>query len=227
MDSGDGVTHVVPVFEGFALPHAISRIDIAGRDITEYLQHLLRRSGYNFKTSAEKEVVRIIKEKTCYVAHDPQKEEELLEPDSSSSKPVQPQYTLPDGNVIELGAERFRAPEILFHPDIIGDESLGIHQCLDMSIRKSDLDLRKTFYSNIILGGGSTLFQGFGDRLLNEVKKLAPKDIKIKITAPPERKYSAWMGGSILASLSTFKDLWVTRQEYEEDGCSVIHRKIF
>ncbi|KAN0019752.1 hypothetical protein ACTFIV_008795 [Dictyostelium citrinum] len=227
LDSGDGVTHVVPVFEGFALPHAISRIDIAGRDITEYLQHLLRRSGYNFKTSAEKEVVRIIKEKTCYVAHDPQKEEELLEPDSSSSKPVQPQYTLPDGNIIELGAERFRAPEILFHPDIIGDESLGIHQCLDMSIRKSDLDLRKTFYSNIILGGGSTLFQGFGDRLLNEVKKLAPKDIKIKITAPPERKYSAWMGGSILASLSTFKDLWVTRQEYEEDGCSVIHRKIF
>jgi len=226
LDSGDGVTHTVPVFEGFALPHAITRIDIAGRDITDYLQFLLRRSGYNFKTSAEREVVRIIKEKSCYVAHDPQKEEEMLEPDSTSSKPVQTPYVLPDGNVIELGAERFRAPEILFHPDIIGDESLGIHQCLDSSIRKSDIDLRRTLYSNIILGGGSTLFQGLGDRLINEVRKLAPKDVKIKISAPPERKYSAWMGGSILASLSTFKDLWVTHQEYEEEGASILHRKI-
>ncbi|KYQ91659.1 alpha-centractin [Tieghemostelium lacteum] len=225
-DSGDGVTHVVPVFEGFALPHAITRIDLAGRDITDHLQLLLRRSGYNFKTSAEREVVRMIKEKSCYVAINPQKEEELLEPSTSSSKPVQSPYTLPDGNNIELGAERFRAPEILFHPDIIGDESLGIHQCLDSSIRKSDIDLRKTLYSNIILGGGSTLFQGFGDRLLNEVKKLAPKDVKIKITAPHERKYSAWMGGSILASLSTFKDIWVTRQEYEDEGASILHRKI-
>eukprot|EP01132_Coremiostelium_polycephalum_P002031 gene2031-2500_t len=226
LDAGDGVTHCVPVFEGFALPHAITRMDIAGRDITEHLQFLLRRSGYNFKTSAELEVVRTIKEKLCYVAIDPQKEEELLEPEGSSSKPVQTPFTLPDGNIIELGAERFRAPEILFHPDIIGDESMGIHQLFDTSIRKSDIDLRRTFYTNIIFGGGSTLFQGFGDRFMNEVKKLAPKDVKIKINAPHERKYSAWMGGSILASLSTFKDLWVTHQEYDEEGASILHRKI-
>ncbi|GAM18472.1 hypothetical protein SAMD00019534_016470 [Acytostelium subglobosum LB1] len=226
VDSGDGVTHCVPVFEGFALPHAIVRTDIGGRNITEHLQHLLRRSGYNFKTTAEMEVVRTIKEKCCYVAFDPQKEEELGELDKSTSKPVQTTYQLPDGNVIDLGAEKFRAPEILFHPDIIGDESPGIHQCLDMSIRKSDIDLRKTLYSNIILGGGSTLFHGFGERLLHEVKKLAPKDVKIKITAPLERKYSAWIGGSILASLTTFKDIWVTVQEYEDEGAAILHRKI-
>ncbi|EGG13303.1 alpha-centractin [Cavenderia fasciculata] len=226
LDSGDGVTHTVPVFEGFALPHAITRIDIGGRDITNHLQYLLRRAGYNFRTSAELEVVRIIKEKNCYVAFDPAKEEELLEPEAGTSRPVQTTYTLPDGQTIDLGAEKFRAPELLFHPDIIGDESPGIHQCLDTSIRKSDMDLRKTLYSNIILGGGSTLFHGFGERLLNEVKKLAPKDVKIKISAPLERKYSAWIGGSIMASLSTFKDLWVTHQEYEEEGAAILHRKI-
>eukprot|EP01133_Synstelium_polycarpum_P015020 gene15020-17764_t len=165
------VTHTVPVFEGFALQHAISRVDIGGRDITQHLQYLLRRSGYNFKTSAEMEVVRNIKEKNCYVAFDPQKEEELRELDSTTSKPVQTSYPLPDGNVIELGAEKFRAPELLFNPDIIGDESPGVHQCLNMSIHQSDIDLRKIFYSNIILGGGSTLFHGFGERLLHEVKK--------------------------------------------------------
>jgi len=226
LDSGDGVTHVVPIYEGFAMPHAIMRIDVAGRDVTEHLQQLLRKSGYYFYTSAEKEVVRSIKESACYVAFDPSKEEELLESDKSG-KPTAHKYKLPDGNIVEIGAERFRAPEILFHPDLIGEEYSGIHECLVNSIQKTDLDLRKTLYSNIVLAGGSTLFPGFGDRLLNEVKHLAPKDIKLKISAPPERKYSTWMGGSILASLTTFKKMWISSEEYEEDGASVVFRKTF
>ena len=116
-------------------------------------------------------------------------------------------YTLPDGSAIEVGASRFRAPEILFRPDLIGDECEGIHQVLAFSIQKSDLDLRKVLYSNIVLSGGSTLFKGFGDRLLSEVKRLAPKDIKIRMAAPQERLYSTWIGGSILASLSTFQQV--------------------
>jgi len=226
LDSGDGVTHTVPVYEGFALPHAIMRIDLAGRDITEHLQTLLRRAGYAFTTTAEKEIVRTIKETACYVAFDPAKEEELLEPDKSS-KPVQMAYKLPDGTTIDLGPERFRAPEPLFHPDLIGEEFLGIHECVVTSIKKADLDLRKTLYSNIVLSGGSTLFPGFGDRLLHEVKRLAPKEVKIKISAPPERKYSTWIGGSILASLDTFRKMWVSHDEYEEDGANVVHRKTF
>jgi centractin len=127
----------------------------------------------------------------------------------------------------------------MFHPDIIGEEFPGIHECLNFSIQRTDVDLRKTLYSNIVLAGGSTLFPGmeilwrftnhvgFGDRLLNEMKHLAPKDIKIKISAPPERKYSTWMGGSIVASLTTFKKMWISSEEYDEDGASVVFRKTF
>jgi len=226
LDSGDGVTHVVPIFEGFALPHAIQRIDLAGRDVTEHLQMLLRKAGYYFYTSSEKEIVRSIKETACYLAFDPSKEEELLESEKSA-KPATHKYKLPDGNVIEIGPERFRAAEILFHPDLVGEEYSGVHECLVNSIQRADMDLRKTLYSNIVLSGGSTLFPGFGDRLLNEVKHLAPKDIKIKISAPIERKFSTWVGGSILASLPTFKKMWISSEEYEEDGASVVHRKTF
>jgi len=226
LDSGDGVTHAVPIYEGFALPHAIMRIDLAGRDVTEHLQLLLRKAGYYFYTSSEKEVVRSIKETACYVAFDPSKEEELLESEKSVKPPTH-KYKLPDGNTIEIGPERFRASEILFHPELIGEEYPGIHETLVNAIQRADIDLRKTLYSNIVLSGGSTLFPGFGDRLLNEVKHLAPKDIKIKISAPIERKFSTWVGGSILASLPTFKKMWISTEEYEEDGASVVHRKTF
>jgi len=226
LDSGDGVTHTVPIFEGFAIPHSIMRVDLAGRDITTHLQYLLRKGGYYFYTSAEKEVVRSIKESSCYVALDPTREEEALEAEKSG-KSVTQKYKLPDGNLVEIGPERFRAPEVLFKPELLGEESNGVHELLINSIQRSDLDLRKTLYSNIVLAGGSTLFPGFGERLLNEVKHLAPKDIKIKISAPPERKYSTWMGGSILASLTTFKKMWVSSDEYEEDGATILHKKCF
>ncbi|KAG5221889.1 actin [Salix suchowensis] len=206
LDSGDGVTHAVPVFEGFSMPHAIRRIDIAGRDVTDHLQLLLRKSGHHLHTTAEREVVRTIKEKCCYVALNPAKEEKDTQSRSEDLK-------LPDGKVIQplnlrlhqLGSERFRAPEILFNPELIGQEYAGVHQVVVDSINRVDLDLRKSLFSNIVLSGGSTLCRNFGDRLLNEVKKLALKDVKIRIYAPPERKYSTWIGGSILAGLNTFK----------------------
>jgi len=226
LDVGDGVAHAVPIYEGFAMPHAIQRIDLAGRDITEYLQILLRKAGYVFYTSAEKEIVRTIKETACYIAFDPSKEEELIDSDKSA-KPLLHKYKLPDGNIIELGVERFRAPEILFHPELVGEEMIGIQDCLVNAIQRTDLDLRKTLYANMVLAGGSTLFPGFGDRLLSEVKQLAPKEIKLRISAPPERKYSTWMGGSILASLTTFKKMWISAAEYEEDGAPVVNRKTF
>ena len=203
-------------------------MDVAGRDVTEHLQNLLRRSGYNFHTTAEREVVRDIKEKLCYVAYNPAKEEQLQDQRMmSSSNPAETtmSYNLPDGTPLKIGAERFRAPEILFHPELIGLEYSGIHDCLINAIMKSDLDLRKTLFSQIVLSGGSTMFPGFGDRLLNEVRKKAPKDMKIRISAPPSRKFSTWTGGSILASLATFKTMWISKAEYEEHGSSIVHRK--
>lgn len=219
LDAGDGVTHAVPIYEGFAMPHGIMRADVAGRDVTRHLQLLLRKEGHHFHTSAEFEVVRTIKEHACYVATNPQKEEST-EVDRAS-------YTLPDGMTIEIGPSRYRAPELLFRPDVIGEEYAGIHEVLAFAVQKSDMDLRRTLYSNIVLSGGSTLFRGFGDRLLSEVKKIAPKDIKIRISAPQERLYSTWIGGSILASLDTFKKMWVSKKEYEDDGLKAIHRKTF
>ncbi|CDW98057.1 hypothetical protein, partial [Sporisorium scitamineum] len=165
LDSGDGVTHAVPVYEGFSMPNAIRRVDVAGRDVTENLQTHLRKAGYHLHTSAEKELVRIIKEKTCYVALNPTKEEKDIKEHE--------EFKLPDGNTLRLGAERFRAPEILFNPELIGHEFPGIHQVVVDSINRTDLDLRKNLFSNIVLSGGTTLTHGFGDRMLAEVKKLA------------------------------------------------------
>jgi centractin len=223
LDSGDGVTNAVPVYEGFILPHAVTRIDVAGRDITDYLQLLLRKAGHNFHTSAELEVVKDIKEKICFVAFNIEKI------DKEDSEDVEPEhaYKLPDGNVIQVGAEKFRAPEVLFNPGLIGLEYVGIHQCLVNSISKCDMDIRRSLFSDIILAGGSTMHDGFGDRLLVEVRKLAPRDTKIRILAPPERILSTWIGGSILASLATFKKMWVTRKEYDDAGKNAIYRKTF
>ncbi|KAI9010679.1 actin-related protein [Hyaloraphidium curvatum] len=218
LDSGDGVSHAVPVFEGFTMPHAVRRIDIAGRDVTDHLLLLLRKAGHNFHTSAEKEIVRLIKERACYVAPTASKDEK----EAGKAE----DFLLPDGNVVRLGDERHRAPELLFSPDVAGFEEPGVHQMLVDSIAKTDLDLRRTLFSNVVLSGGTTLCKGYGDRLLAETRKLAPKDVKIKIFAPPERKYSTWMGGSILASLSTFKKMWVSADEYQENP-DIIHKKSF
>lgn len=224
LDSGDGVTHAVPVFEGFAIQNAIRRVDLAGRDVTDQLQLLLRKSGHNFSTSAEKEVVRMIKEKSCYIALSPSKEEKESAQSGGSSGSRGEDFRLPDGNVIRLGPERHRAPELLFNPELIGQEVQGVHQIVVDSINRADLDLRRSLFSNVVLSGGGTLVKGFGDRLLHEVKKLALRETKIRISAPPERKYSTWIGGSILAGLSTFKKMWVSAEEYQEDPDIIFRR---
>ncbi|KAK4463360.1 actin-like protein [Cladorrhinum samala] len=223
LDAGDGVSHAVPVYQGFTVPNSIRRIDVAGRDVTEYLQTLLRKSGYVFHTSAEKEVVRLIKEAVSYVAKDPRKEEKEWAAAKMDQGKIA-EYVLPDGNRLKIGAERFRAPEILFDPEIIGLEYPGVHQIVVDSINRCDMDLRKDLYSNIVLSGGSTLTKGFGDRLLGEVQRVAVKDMRIKIFAPPERKYSTWIGGSILAGLSTFRKMWVSIDDWHENP-DIIHTK--
>ncbi|KAK8071223.1 Actin-like protein [Apiospora hydei] len=203
LDSGDGVSHAVPVYEGFAIPSSMRRIDVAGRDVTEYMQTLLRKSGYIFP-------------------HLGREGGGPADQGMDSGKAVD--YVLPDGHRLKVGPERFRAPEILFDPEIIGLEYPGVQQIVTDAINRTDLDLRKSLFSNIVLSGGSTLTKGFGDRLLNEVKKLAVKDMRIKIFAPPERKYSTWIGGSILAGLSTFRKMWVSIDDWHENP-DIIHTK--
>jgi len=281
LDSGDGVTHAVPVYEGFALNNSIRRVDIAGRNVTEYLKLLLRREGHRFTTSAEFETVRQIKERSCFLvpdvnvamnaatkAHMSQQSaasnaaaaaavaassdskkgaaaalkasvgKDALKKEKGSGDGVQNgtinlydpreprQYVLPDGKHISINTCRFRAPEILFQPHLIGEEVDGIHQTLLTAIQKSDLDLRSDLYSNIVLSGGTTLFEGFGDRLLREVKdQVQGQDVKIRISAPQERIFSTWIGGSILASLDTFRRMWITKADYENEGAKRMYLK--
>jgi len=133
-------------------------------------------------------------------------------------------YQLPDGQAVSISSERHMAPEVLFNPSLIGSEEQSVANTLVSSIMKSDMDLRPTLFTQIVLAGGTTCMPGFGDRLLSEVRSRAPAHTRIRISAPPERIYSAWAGGSILASLATFKNMWVTRADYEEYGDSLMHR---
>ena len=269
VDSGDGVTHIVPVYEGFALPDKIKRLDVAGRHLTEYMIKLLLLRGYTFNRTADFETVREIKEKVCYVGHDLELEKKLaLEtttvmqtcapPRRRASPPLPPprrrvptpgailtrhaarpssrRYTLPDGRVIKVGAERFEAPEALFNPSLIGVESAGLGEMLFNVINSCDMDVRPDLYKHIVLSGGSTMYPGLPSRLEKEMKKHYLKNVakgdreilkklKLRIEDPPRRKHMVFLGGSVLADIMKEKEaFWMTRAEYQESGMKVLEK---
>jgi len=231
VDSGDGVTHVVPVYEGFSLPFNMRRIDVAGRDVTRYLIRLLLLRGYSFNSSADEEVVQKIKEQLCYVARDIDLEKQLAD---ETTVLVQ-KYTLPDGRVIKVGRERYLAAECLFSPDLISLDCKGMSGALFDSIESCDLDIRAQLRSHIVLSGGSTMYPGLPSRLekdmnnfykarrAEEMQKsknaIVASDIKVTIEDPPRRKHMVFVGGAVLAGVMADKpQFWVTKEEWKEKG---------
>lgn len=217
LDSGEGVTQFVPIYEGYAIPQGAIRRNFGGSNLNKYLEDLLFKNEQKYDNQIE--VIRDIKEKACYVALDFMKELKNVKPY---------EYTLPDGKKITIKEERVKCAEGLFNLDLIGiDKEDSIAQICFNSIQKCDIDTKKELYNCVVLSGGSSMFTGFSDRLCRELKLLVPPSMKeeVNVFATAERKYSAWCGGSILTSVSTFESNWITKSEFEEYGVEIVHKK--
>jgi actin len=219
LDSGDGVSHTVPIYEGTQIPNGVRRLDIAGRDLTTACQSLLQEEGYNFDASAEViGTVRAIKEQKCYVAQDFAAE---MKKYRQKPQEINEEFVLPDLRKIMVGYTRFKTPETLFNPKIIHKaEAEGVHRLIHESIENCGLDARRDLFKNILLSGGSTMFPGFDTRLKLEVSKLTPAPVDI--TAKPNRNTAVWTGGSILSGLTAW-DGWKTKAQIEEEGMEILH----
>ena len=232
LDSGDGVSHICPVYEGFSLPHLTRRLDVAGRDITRYLMKLLLLRGYAFNHSADFETIRMMKETLCYTAGNIEQEQRL----ALETTVLMESYKLPDGRVVKLGGERFEAPEILFQPHLVDVDGVGVAELMFNTIQAADVDIRPDLYKHIVLSGGSTMYPGLPSRLEREIKQLYLERVlkgdakklskfKIRIEDPPRRKHMVFMGGAVLADIMKNKDtFWMSRREYEEKGLKVLEK---
>ncbi|EFA85306.1 actin [Heterostelium album PN500] len=224
VESGHNVTHIVPIYEGYALSHAITRLGFGGDCLTNYMIKLLTERGWSLTGTSERDIYHEIKEKLAYVALDFEAEQQLL---AEHSNDLEKSFDLPDKQVLTIGLERFKCTEPLFDPSLIEFETVGIHKAIFNSINKCDKDIQSAMFSNVVLSGGNTMFPGLPQRLSKELTALAPKGTKIRVIAPPERKYSAWIGGSLLVAHPRFKQMIMTREEYDEIGPTLVHRKCF
>lgn len=218
VESGHGVSHVVPISEGDVLPGLTVRADYAGSDLTRYLLRLLNQAGHAF-TDDHLHIMEHIKKKCCYAALQPDDEACLGLDD------LRVDYELPDGKVITIGQERFQCAEMLFQPSLAGSSEPGLHAlttaCLD---KCQEAGFREEMAANVLLCGGCTMLDGFPERFQKELSLLCPGD-RPSVSAAPERKTSVWTGGSILASLQAFQQLWVSKEEFVERGSAAIYSK--
>ena len=224
VDSGDGVTHIVPVYESTVLNHLTRRLDVAGRNVTSNLIALLLRRGYALNRTADFETVRQIKEKLCYVSYDLELDKKL----SEDTTVLVDSYTLPDGRVIRIGSERFEAPECLFQPHLVDVEQPGIAEFLFNTIQAADVDIRSSLYKAVVLSGGSSMYPGLPSRIEKELKQLwltrvlggnperlnvchfncptqtqanCLQKFKVRIEDPPRRRHMVFLGGAVLANI--------------------------
>eukprot|EP01084_Bolivina_argentea_P129916 229401_1 len=218
IESGANATFIVPVYNGYSVPYAIERMDFGGTECTDYLMKIMTERGYSFCSALQTSTESDIKEKLCFISFDYENDMNKCE----ISNELEMQYELPDGQFISICNERFRTPEIMFKPEFIGMECVGIHKALFNSICKCDNEFKDKLYENIILSGGNTMFDGFDKRLRKEIKMLAPNKQIINVISKENRKYLSWIGGSIFISTKEMNDKWITKYEYEDYGPSIV-----
>ena len=221
-ENGHNTSYVTPIYEGFSIPHAIMSSQISGDCISSHLQRFLNDLCiFDFSYSHSRKILHEIKEKYCYVALD--FEAEMKKVKGSHESDIE--YELPDGNSVTISEERFRTPELLFKPNLSEyNYEDSVDKMVVDSIDKCNADLHQDLYANIVLAGGSTMFEGFPERFEKEIKLHAPKTMKVKVSAPTMRNYSAWIGGSRLASLPIFPDMVITRDEYNECDFNILRK---
>lgn len=228
-DSGDGVSHIISVIDGYIPNHVIRRLNLAGRHITKYLVKLMTMRGYAFNSSADFETVRELKESKCFVSYDPVKDRQLAD----ETTLLDQEYKLPDGERIKIGRERFLAAECMFNPQLAGVEDAGfaekLYECLDAN----EIDNFIPLIQNIVLTGGTTMFPGLSSRLTSELEKILTerkyggnarqvKKTGLLIHDPPRRKHAVFIGASFLAKNAP-DDQWISRAAYQEEGNRILH----
>jgi len=232
LETGESVTRIVPIIDGYVMSHASQSFNISGRELTEYMMKLLSERGGNpsyslTNTSPDREIVRHVKESLSYVALDYLRE--MKKTASSSFSEFEKKFCLPGGQVYSIGNERFRCPELMFNPidsfTMGHKETCGIHEKMYQAIMKCEPDVRNDLYENIVIAGGNSLFPGFANRLYKELTALAPSSFRVRVEAPPNRRLSSWIGGSILGSLPSFQNFLLSKEEYEESGPSIVNQK--
>ncbi|XP_064131171.1 actin-related protein 3B isoform X3 [Loxodonta africana] len=247
IDSGDGVTHIIPVAEGYVIGSCIKHIPIAGRDITYFIQQLLREREVGIPPEQSLETAKAIKEKYCYICPDIVKE--FAKYDVDPQKWIKRYTGINAINqkkfVIDVGYERFLGPEIFFHPEFANPDFMeSISDVVDEVIQNCPIDVRRPLYKNVVLSGGSTMFRDFGRRLQRDLKRVVdarlklseelsggrikPKPVEVQVITHHMQRYAVWFGGSMLASTPEFFQVCHTKKDYEEYGPSICrHNPVF
>lgn len=247
VDSGDGVTHVVPVAEGYVIGSSIKHIPLAGRDISQFILNLLRERNEPMPPAQSLEVAKRIKEQFSYVCPDLVKE--FLKYDEEPSKWFKTFEGAHDVTkkpfTVDVGYERFLGPEMFFNPEIFSSDFLTpLPKVVDDTIQTCPIDCRRGLYKNIVLSGGSTMFKDFGKRLQRDVKRSVdyrikrseelsggrtkPQPLEVNVISHHMQRYAVWFGGSMLASTPEFYNVCHTKAQYEEIGPSICrHNPVF
>ena len=205
LESGDGVTQSCVIYDGYTIPCSNTRINFGGKDVSEYLQYLLNRKGYELNNSDGFQITKKIKEEIGEISIDGV--------NNNKNNEIK-KYILPDDTEIDIGNERFLAPEILFNPLLKEYEYPGLHEIIFESINKTNINLKKNLYNYILLSGGNMRMKGMKERIHKELKKLAPKNIKVRLHTPNNPENLAWIGANIISSMQTSKDMWLTKNKF-------------